>query len=217
MKEKMRPIHFCISRSVLLVLPFQILASHLSAQTADQIAKELESIYGKGAGTAISFVLDGEKNSLLFANGSPKFRLESPDDLITSDGTSIWHYTKKKKEVVIDKASSKGSSLSNAEDILKFSSNYSGVLTHKHGIYELQLAPSKSIAKLMENAGGISQITFSFTRSAKSGIQIKRIMARASTRNISISNIAIKTMNKLDKGLFIFHPPAGVKTIDLRD
>jgi outer membrane lipoprotein-sorting protein len=210
-------MHFYNSRRFLFLAAFLILPISLSAQTADEMAKELEALYSKGAGTTISFVLDGEKNSLTFANGSPKFRLESPNDLIVSDGITIWHYTKKKKEVVIDKASSNAASLSNAEEILKFSSNYSGVLSHKHGIFELQLSPSKSIEKIMASAGGISQITFAFTRSAKSGIQIKKVSAKASTRNISVSNITIKSVKKLADPTFIFALPKGAKITDLRD
>ncbi len=210
-------IPFYSSRSIFCFLAFLFLPISLSAQTADEMAKELESMYSKGVGTVISFVLDGNKNSLTFANGTPKFRLESPDDLIISDGVTIWHYSKKKKEVVIDQASSNAGSLSSADEILKFSSNYSGVLTHKRNIYELQLTPSKSIEKLMLSAGNISQITFSFTRLPKSGIKITKVTARASARNISVSNITIKPLNKLGSTLFFFTPPAGTKTIDLRE
>src|SRR5690348_16991609 len=106
MKEKMNSTHFCINRKILCALVLLILPWRLFAQTADEMAKELETLYRQGAGTTISFVVDGEKNTLSFANGSTKFRLESPDDLIISDGATIWHYGKKKKEVVIDKASS---------------------------------------------------------------------------------------------------------------
>ena len=196
----------------LILLPLS-----LAAQTADDMAKELEGLYTKGAGTTISFVLDGDKNSLTFATGSPKFRVESPTDLIVSDGITIWHYGKKKKEVVIDKASSNAASLSNAGEILKFSANYSGVLSHKKNNYELQLTPSKNISKIMESIGGISQITFAFTRSSKSGIQIKKVSAKASTRNISVSNISIKSMKKLEDALFIFTPPKSATVTDLRD
>ncbi|MFI5263089.1 MAG: outer membrane lipoprotein carrier protein LolA [Candidatus Kapaibacterium sp.] len=213
----MRSIFFYSSRSFVYFAVFLILPVALSAQTADEMAKELEGLYSKGAATTISFVLDGEKNSLTFANGSSKFRLESPGDLIVSDGVTIWHYTKKKKEVVIDKASSNAASLSNAQEILKFSSNYSGVLSHKKNLYELQLSPSKSIEKLMASTGGISQITFTFTRSATSGIQIKKVSAKASSRNISVSNISIKSVKKLADGLFVYTPGKGVKTTDLRD
>jgi len=213
----MRSIFFYSSRSFFYFIVFLILPVTLSAQTADEMAKELESLYRKGAATTISFVLDGEKNSLTFATGSPKFRLENPNDLIVSDGTTIWHYTKKNKEVVIDKASSNAASLSNAQEMLKFSSNYSGVLSHKKGIYELQLSPSKSIEKIMASTGGISQITFTFTRSSKSGIQIKKVSAKASSRNISLSNISIRSIMKLADRLFVYTPAKGVKTTDLRD
>src|SRR5579872_2922272 len=197
MKEKMNSMLFCSNRNFFYFLVLLVLPVSLSAQTADEMAKELEKVYSKGIGTTISFVLDGEKNSLTFMNNSPKFRLESPTDIFISDGTTIWHYQKKKKEVVIDKASSNATSLSNAQEILKFSSNYSSVLSHKRSTYELQLTPSKNIQQLMENTGGISQITFSFTRTAKSGIQIKKVMAKALSGNISVRNISITSMKKL--------------------
>jgi outer membrane lipoprotein-sorting protein len=213
----MNSILYYISRSFFCLLAFLVLPITLSAQTADEMAKELESLYSKGEGTTISFVLDGEKNSLTFKNSSPKFRLESPNDIIISDGTTIWHYGKKKKEVVIDKASRDAASLSNAEEILKFSSNYSGVLSHKHKLYELQLTPSKNIEKIMQSTGGISQITFVFSRSAKSGIQIQKVSAKASSRNISVSNVKITSVKKLADAIFTYSPPKGVKITDLRD
>jgi len=203
-------------RSFLLLLGFIILPTSLFAQNADEMAKEIENLYRSGAGTSISFTLDGEKTSLSFATSTSQFRVDMANDLIVSDGTTIWHYGKAKKEVAIDKIQGKSGSLSNIEEIIKFSTNYSGVLSHKGNTYELQLTPSSSISKLMESVGNISLLTFTFTKS-HSGIQMKKISARSSQRNFAIGNIKIKSLTKLDPKLFTFTTPAGAKVIDLRD
>src|SRR4051812_41902219 len=106
MKEKMNSMFFCINRNILLISILLLLPSVLRAQTAGDAAKEIEEMYRKGAATSISFMIDGEKTSLSFATESSKFRIENPSDLIVSDGETIWHYGKKKKEVVIDKIAS---------------------------------------------------------------------------------------------------------------
>ena len=217
MKEKMKFINFYIGNSLILFFAFILFPLAVSAQTADEMAKELENLYSRGEGTALSFTLDGEKNSLTFASGSAKFRIENPTDLIISDGTTIWHYTKSKKEVVIDKAESKGGSLSNVQELIKFSSNYSSVLTKKKNMYELELTPSKNISKILESIGGISLMKFRFTRSSKSGLAINKITARSFKGDIAVGNIKIKSVKKLDRSLFTFAAPAGAKTIDLRD
>ena len=217
MKEKMKFINFYIGNSLILIFAFILFPIAVSAQTADEMAKELENLYSRGEGTALSFTLDGEKNSLTFAGGSAKFRIENPTDLIISDGTTIWHYTKSKKEVVIDKAESKGGSLSNVQELIKFSSNYSSVLTKKKNMYDLELTPSKSISKTLESIGGISLLKFRFTKSSKSGIAINKITARSFKGDIAVGNIKIKSVKKLDRSLFTFAAPAGAKTIDLRD
>src|SRR5436190_18929496 len=102
--------NYYISRKIIFLVALLILPFSAFAQTADEMAKQLEDLYGKGQGTSISFTLDGEKISLTFASSSSKFRIDNPTDLIISDGSTIWHYGKKKKEVVIDKADSKGGS-----------------------------------------------------------------------------------------------------------
>jgi outer membrane lipoprotein-sorting protein len=202
--------------SYLFGIAILFFSSSLQAQTAQEMAKELETLYRKGAGTTISFSLDGAKNSLTFSNTVSKFRIESPDDLIISDGTTIWHYGKKKKEVVIDKISSKGSSLASAEELLKFSTNYSSILSHKKGIYELQLSPNATISKLMENIGGISLLVFTFTKS-HSGVVIKKVSAKTSNKNFTVGNIKIASLGKLNTSLFSFDAPKGTKVIDLRE
>ncbi len=204
-------------RNAWLLLALFIFPCSLFAQTAEEMAKEIETMYRSGAATAISFTLDGEKTSLTFANGTPKFRVEMATDLIVSDGATIWHYGKKKKEVAIDKIEGKSGSLSNAEEIVKFSTNYSSVLSHKGKNYELELTPSPNISKLMESVGNISLLTFTFTKSGNSKIQIKKISAHSSLRDFAVGNIKIKSITKLDPKLFTFTVPSGAKTIDLRD
>src|SRR5437867_250189 len=86
---------FCKSSIVVILFLFSSVAA---AQTAHEMAKEVESLYTKGAATSISFSLDGEKNSLTFASGTMSFRIENPTDIIVSDGVTIWHYTMPKKE-----------------------------------------------------------------------------------------------------------------------
>ena len=199
----------------LLAMTIILMGLSIRAQTAQEMSKELENLYRKGEGTTISFLLDDAKNSLTFSNTVSNFRIESPDDLIVSDGTTIWHLSKKKKEVVIDKISSKGTSLATAEELLKFSTNYSSVLSHKKNTYELSLAPSANISKLMESIGGISLLTFTFTKGHS--IEVKKISAKTANKNYQVSNIKIKSLAKLDNKLFTFNAPKGVKVIDLRE
>jgi outer membrane lipoprotein-sorting protein len=217
MEEKKNSIVSCVSRSIIVLFILAVMQGFVFAQTSSEMAKELENLYSKGEVTTISFTLDGDKTSLSFAKSSSKFRVETPHDLITSDGFTIWHLDKKKQEVVIDKISSKGSSLANAEDLIKFSTNYSSVLSHKHNNYELKLTPSASISKIMESIGGISLLTFDLVKPAHGTLQIKKIMARSAKKDFTIGNVKIKSLAKADNSLFEYKASKGVKVIDLRD
>jgi outer membrane lipoprotein-sorting protein len=212
MREKIIFIPFCRSSILLLLILY---SSSLLAQTAHEMAKDVEDLYTKGAATVISFSLDGDKNMLTFDGGS-KFRIDNPTDLIISDGTTIWHYTKQKKEVVVDKVNKSGSSLSSAGELIKLSTNYSSVLSRKGKLYELQLTPNASISRLMESLGGLSQLVFSLTKT-HSGVDIRKVSAKTSKKNFSITNVKIKSLSKLNSSLFSFGAPKGTNVIDLRD
>jgi outer membrane lipoprotein-sorting protein len=203
-------------RNCIFLFLFLLLPVISFAQTADEMAKELENLYSRGAGTSMSLVIDGAKNTVTFATNSAKFRIDNPTDLFVSDGANIWHYMKTKKEVVIDKAGAKGMS-SNIQDIMKFSTNYSSVLTKKKSGYELALTPSQSMSKILEGFGGISRMTFTFFWTKKNGIAIKKITTRAASGEISAANVKMQPLKKLDEKLFTFTAPKGAKVTDLRD
>ncbi|MEI8135166.1 MAG: hypothetical protein WCH46_08865 [bacterium] len=204
-------------RKFLLCLGFALLPLIARAQTAEDLAKELEQLYSHGAVTTISFSIDGAKNTLSFAHGTSQFRLDNTTDLITSDGATIWHYSKQRKEVVIDKVNAKGGSFANASELVKFSSNYSALLSKKKEKYELSLTPSQNLSKLLENIGRISRIVFTLTKSPAKGIVIQKITAQSSQGEVSAGNIKIQSLKKINSSLFSFSAPKGVKVVDLRD
>ena len=203
---------------VLLPLILLALPTYAIAQTAAGLAKELENFYRKTAGATITFSMGYDRISLTFSNNSTKFRIDNSTDLIVSDGTTIWHFAKKKKEVVVDKINSKGSALANAEEIMKFSTNYSAeILSQKDHTYEIRLTPLESIKSILLNLEGITALTLTLSRNATGTLVIIKAMATSVKAELAASNIKIKALKKLSPQLFLFTPPLGTKVIDLRD
>lgn len=190
----------------------------LFAQDAQEIIKNVQSKYNsiKDAQASFSHYIKYSSGSSQSSSGTiyiqkeDKYRIESKNEIIVTDGVTSWSYYKKKKQVVIDNYKKDGNTFSPNKFLFSYPENFYSDLEGTETIsgsecYLLKLSP--------RHKGSV--------KSAKIWVDKDDNFIRKITINSSESS-STYTLKKisLDVGLssskFSFSPPEGVEVIDLR-
>jgi chaperone LolA len=188
------------------------------AQDAQEIIKKVQSKYNtiKDASATYSQSVKYSSGSSQSSSGTiyiqkeDKYRIESKNEVIVTDGVTSWSYSKKKKQVVIDNYKNDGNTFSPNKFLFSYPENFYSDLESTETIsgtecYLLKLTP--------RHKGSV--------KSAKIWVDTEDNLIRKITINSSESSTTY-TLKKitLDAGLssskFTFSPPEGVEVIDLR-
>jgi chaperone LolA len=188
------------------------------AQDAQEIIKKVQSKYNtiKDASATFSQSVKYSSGSSQSSSGTiyiqkeDKYRIESKNEVIVTDGVTSWSYSKKKKQVVIDNYKNDGNTFSPNKFLFSYPENFYSDLEGTETVsgtecYLLKLTP--------RHKGSV--------KSAKIWVDTDDNLIRKITINSSESNTTY-TLKKitLDAGLssskFTFSPPEGVEVIDLR-
>jgi chaperone LolA len=188
------------------------------AQDAQEIIKKVQSKYNtiKDASATYSQSVKYSSGSSQSSSGTiyiqkeDKYRIESKNEVIVTDGVTSWSYSKKKKQVVIDNYKNDGNTFSPNKFLFSYPENFYSDLEGTETVsgtecYLLKLTP--------RHKGSV--------KSAKIWVDTDDNLIRKITINSSESNTTY-TLKKitLDAGLssskFTFSPPEGVEVIDLR-
>ena len=212
--------NYSYKKRVLKICALLVLPLAAFGQSAIELTKEIETTYLSGEAVSATFSLgDAGKMSLTVSPHTNKFRLETKQELIVSDGATTWNFNKEKKQVVIDATGgAKRKDVMSISNIFIFSNNYSASLaSSKRNKYELVLTPLDPVKTIFDKAG-ISSMIFSLERKAAGKpLKIKNISANSKGIKTKLGNIQITPMKKIPTSTFTFVPPKGVKVIDLRD
>jgi outer membrane lipoprotein-sorting protein len=198
---------------ILMLLPVPVWS-----QSAAELTKEIETTYLSGEAVSAKFSLgEAGKMTLTVSPHTNKFRLDAKQEVIVSDGATVWNYTKEKKQVVIDVAGgAKRKEAMSISALFTFSNNYSSSLaSSRKNNYELVLTPLDPVKKIFDKME-ISSMTFSLERKGKL-LKIKNISANSRGIKTKLGSIKISPIKKIDAATFTFIPPKGVKITDLRD
>jgi chaperone LolA len=188
------------------------------AQDAQEIIKKVQSKYNtiKDASATYSQSVKYSSGSSQSSSGTiyiqkeDKYRIESKNEIIVTDGVTSWSYSKKKKQVIIDNYKNDGNTFSPNKFLFSYPENFYSDLESTETIsgiecYLLKLTPRYK--------GSV--------KSAKIWVDKDDNLIRKITINSSES-VTTYTLKKitLDAGLssskFTFSPPEGVEVIDLR-
>jgi len=188
------------------------------AQDAQEIIKKVQSKYNtiKDASATYSQSVKYSSGSSQSSSGTiyiqkeDKYRIESKNEIIVTDGVTSWSYSKKKKQVIIDNYKNDGNTFSPNKFLFSYPENFYSDLESTETIsgiecYLLKLTP--------RHKGSV--------KSAKIWVDKDDNLIRKITINSSES-VTTYTLKKitLDAGLssskFTFSPPEGVEVIDLR-
>lgn len=201
-----------------VVTLFLLFANFALAQDAQEIIKNVQAKYDniKDAQATYNHSIKYSSGSSQSSSGTiyiqkeDKYRIESKNEIIVTDGVTSWSYYKKKKQVVIDNYKSDGNTFSPNKFLFKYPENFYSDLEGSEVIsgndcYILKLSPRKKGA----------------VKSAKIWVDKEQNLIRRIYINSSESS-STYTLKKitLDAGIssskFSFSPPEGVEVIDLR-
>lgn len=207
-----------------LVIVFLVLLIGLawSGQNVDKFIKRVQKKYQKVTLLHIDFKqsnrfkLTGLQNEIfgtLWLSKQDKFRLDTEDQTIVSDGTTFWRFNKLENQVLIDHAKKSQQDVFINNFLFHISDRYfSQILSEqkvgKEKIVELKLTPRDS-----------EESFFKFIKVwiSDKTLQIKRVVYVDYNDNESEYVIEKQELNPpAPKSLFQFQIPQGMEVVDLR-
>jgi chaperone LolA len=200
------------------VIFFLLFFNVLNAQDAQEIIKNVQSKYNSIIDAQATFsqyvkYSSGSSQSssgIIYIQKEDKYRIESKNEVVVTDGVTSWSYSKKKKQVIIDNYKKDGNTFSPNKFLFNYPENFYSDLEGTETIsgfecHVLKLSP--------RHKGSV--------KSAKIWVDKEDNFIRKITINSSESS-STYTLKKitLDAGIssskFTFSPPEGVEVIDLR-
>lgn len=200
------------------VLFLFVLANSLYSQDAQEIIKNVQSKYNSIQDAQASYSQSVKYSSgstqsssgTIYIQKEDKYRIESKDEVIVTDGKTSWSYSKKKKQVVIDNYKNDGNTFSPNKFLFNYPENFYSDVEGSDQVagadcYVLKLTP--------RHKGSV--------KSAKIWVDKEENLIKKITINSSESSTTYSLKKiTLDAGLssskFSFSPPEGVEVIDLR-
>ena len=202
----------------LLIFLFVPLFSICIAQDAQEIIKNVQSKYNSITDATANYTQtvkysSGKSSSssgIIYIQKEDKYRIETKNDVIVTDGVTSWAYSKKKNQVIIDNYKDNGNTFSPNKFLFSYPVNFYSDLEGDENVggndcYLLKLTPRKK--------GSIKEAKICVDKSSN---LIRKIVI---TTSESTSTYVLKKIT-LDSGVsnskFSFSPPEGVEIVDLR-
>jgi len=203
--------------SIVIFLSFFVNAVY--SQDAQEIIKNVQSKYNSTKDAQATYSQSVKYSSgstqsssgIIYIQKEDKYRIESKNETIVTDGVTSWSYSKKKKQVVIDNYKNDGNTFSPNKFLFNYPENFYSDLDGSETVsgsdcYVLKLSP--------RHKGSV--------KSAKIWVDKEENLIRKITINSSESSTTYSLKKiTLDAGLasskFTFSPPEGVEVIDLRN
>ena len=148
----------------------------------------------------------------LYIGEGDEFRLQTAEQVIVSDGTTLWTYDAGKKQVLIDNVSKSGNDLLPRRLLLKFQKNYQAKLIKEELIdkkmcYVLELISESEDVFIPKMTVWIDEQTW----------LTKKLQYEDVNQNITTYRLKrIKINGRIRKDIFQYKIPSDVQVIDMR-
>ena len=184
------------------------------------ILTELQERYDKLSDLAVDFVqevhsgvfaaVERTSGKMFLASGD-KFRVQTDEQTIVSDGKMLWVYSRENKQVTIDKVAKSGDIVRPSDYLFTFQESYTSNLLPDTTINKVECITIQLVCE--EKNEFIQQMTLYVGKE-------DLLTHRASYVDINGNNVIIDFSNlKVDKGLsddvFFFETPKGVEEVRL--
>lgn len=212
----MKFIHYIILLTISLLT---ISAGY--ADEAEDIINDLKKKYDSVNNLSAEFTQDfywnladesQQQRGSIILSGNDNFKIETSDQIIVSDGKSIWTYSKSNNQVIIDALENNQEVTLPRDLFMKFSKDYKpfklgdeiidGIACHV-----IRLTSKNDNAYIKEMKVWID----------KKSTVTKKIQHTDISDNVTVYLLNNVQLNrKIDPAIFRFQAPAGVEKIDLR-
>jgi outer membrane lipoprotein carrier protein len=163
-----------------------------------------------------TFKLTGSQNELLgkiFIRQGVKYRFESDDQTVVTDGKTVWTYNDISKQVIIDRVRENSGALLPRDLLYKYPKNSYAALLGEERIngrdyYLIKLSPKENYP------GYLKGIKLWVDKKELLVSRMETIDLNGNSAMIDITAVDGKTA--LPDELFVFQPQAGVDVVDMR-
>ena len=149
--------------------------------------------------------------TLIIGRGD-RFRLQTPEQVIVSDGKTLWTYDKGKNQVLVDDAQHSGDDLLPRKLLLKFEKNYTAVFLREEKVggipcYVIELTSKTDDTFIPKMTVWIDEKTY----------VTRRLRYTDVNENVTTYNLRkIKINQPVPESVFRYQIPKGVDVIDMR-
>jgi chaperone LolA len=154
-----------------------------------------------------------EQKGKIWLKGKDKFKIETDDQTVVSDGKTIWTYSKFNNQVIIDKVEKSGEEIRLPKDIFfKYSEDYNPIYIKDEKIDNQDCSVLELKAKTEDIF--IKYMKIWINRKISIPVKIEQTDINNNSNNYLISNIEIN--KAIDDNFFVYKVPESVEIIDMR-
>jgi chaperone LolA len=202
----------------ILIFSFILILNKCFAQDAQEIIKSVQSKYSSISDATASFSQNIKFSSgksvstsgTIYIQKEEKYRIETKNDIIITDGVTSWAYSKKKNQVVVDNYKNDGNTFSPNKFLFSYPVNFYSDLTGSESVggndcYILKLTP--------RNKGSIKEAKIWVDKSMN---LIRKITISSSESTTTYTLKKITLDSGVSSSKFSFTAPEGTEVVDLR-
>jgi len=207
-----------IKHILILIL---ILSTFTYAKDAKDIINDLKKEYDKVENLSAEFTQEfywklaeqGQtQEGSIMLQGSDKFRIETRDQIIVSDGKAIFTYSRMNNQVIIDAVTNNHEVVLPRELFMKFSKNYKPFMLEDEIINDTKCYVIRLTAKSADMY--IKEMKVWVDKKSNLTKKIQHTDISENVTTYTLKNIQLN--QKLSPTLFKFKTPEGAETVDLR-
>ena len=153
-----------------------------------------------------------ENAGKVFLKGKDKFRIETEEQLIVSDGNTLWSYSKINNQVIIDNMKNADEVVLPREIFLKYSQKYRPSLLRKEKLNIFECYVLHLVSKTEDVL--IKEMKIWVNTKNWITLKIEQVDINQNVTIYILNNII--TNKKIDSSKFIYNVPQNVEIIDMR-
>jgi outer membrane lipoprotein carrier protein len=206
----------------ILILVLLGFSGAFTAESISKIIKELQKRYEQIVNLSADFQQieqfkltgsENETNGKIYIKNGVKFRLETDEQTVVTDGKTVWTFSRMNNQVLIDRVKEGEGSLLPRDLLFKYPRDYYATL-----LEETKIGSEKYFCIKLDPKEGVQ----GYIKTMKMWVNTKTyIIAKIEysdfNDNVSIFEIRrADTATVLPDSLFVFKPAAGMQVVDLR-
>jgi len=207
---------------VMIAVSIQSLSLFASDKKADEIIKKVKDSYDDLKTFQADFNQESywkladnvhEQKGKIWLKGKDKFKIETEDQTVVSDGKTIWTHSQFNNQVIIDNVEKSGEDVRLPKDIFfKYSEDYTPIFVKDEKIDNQDCRVIELRAKMEDIFIKYMKIWINLKLSVP--VKIEQVDINGNSTTFLLSNIQVN--NTINDDLFVYKVPDSVEIIDMR-